>query len=316
MKALLLLLSLLLASNSSCAQANVKTPATAPTATHLSQPAVAPQPAVQLADTQMSSKDYYKNMYELAAASEAKAITQTWAALGIVIGVIAIIFAYQYFFNIRLDIAELDAVKAQFQVQLSDMQAAFLAKISDDILKNSNDLKQRDSELIKKNEELLASMNQVIFMRVHSAMSKELATMQESINQALASSQSELNRRDELYANIQFMKGNYPEALSAYVLILKEKMKNNEDQQDVLNDIVGALSKAKEIESKTVAEIEILLPSIQPSDLENARFIKECMDSFPIYEFVSSVKPYSVNRYGAGRPVYIKHKKYIKNTPE
>jgi hypothetical protein len=95
--------------------------------------------------------EYYKQMYGQAAASAAAANALTWAALALVVAVVTIILAVQYFFNIQLNRNELESIRIQNAAQIAEqgaaIQTALLATISAELTANRTIIQQLESQL-------------------------------------------------------------------------------------------------------------------------------------------------------------------------
>jgi hypothetical protein len=116
----------------------------------------------------MSEKDYYKMMYEQAAAAAVNANTLTQWTLASVASVIVLVIGSQIFFNYKLSERELSAVRSDMQAQISEAQTALL---------------RRMSEISQANLIVLETRTQAIDNQIRASTTRELDTYKQELNQ-------------------------------------------------------------------------------------------------------------------------------------
>lgn len=292
MKTLLLLLCLSLTSSTCFAQQGTKTPAPVQATAQLFSPKVAPQSDAQPADTRMSEKDYYKMMYEQAKESASGANTISWSALGLVVAVITIILAVQYFFNIRLNTVRLDSIRDNMQTQVADSQTALLSRISD---------------IAAANLQALETRAQAMDLRIQSTVNRELDATKSSLQETIAfQMQNILGDLDSLSKQMstapsivsafaETEKGNYVYALQHYIKYAESRITPSHIDYWTAHAGIGYIDRVKEYPEQVYDKIAELASILQGARDNAYIFWRGYTKGKRVYKMVNDPQPDDIN---------------------
>jgi signal transduction histidine kinase len=267
-----LLLLLLLASAPSFGQSQSKAP---PSPIATAQPI---SPAAT--ETKMSEKDYYKMMYEQAAASAAAANNITWATFGIVGTLFGIALLIQGISNGKLNTEKLNTLRAEIEKQSASEIATGITALREEI------------------QVLLTEQQRALLERISSdatinrdAINRELSIYKSDLDKVLASQSQEISRAK---AEILMLKNEPGSAFYQFLALCEADMEAGQPPRDA-PELSRTLSGFKELELPVFERVRRVLEKVQaeyPGSLWPHTFASQ-LASIRVYQIVPTARGFS-----------------------
>lgn len=223
----------------------------------------------------VTEKEYYKMMYEQAALSAANATALTQWALGIVVGVVTIILAVQYFFSFRINEEKINTIQAEMGERAAAQENRLVADLQNTVrrledslrLQISNDLNTRKLEI----ESLLDNRFNPL---INSIDRNELNAIMNIVNYSIESN----SKKEKHYASELFIR-------YAQTKITSEKA----DAYTILN-LLGFLRNIKELTQYQVDIVRKLIPLTSKANFGGVSdYLPEALDNVTIIEDPTSL---------------------------
>jgi hypothetical protein len=204
-------------------------------------------PLAQAAGTQLSEKDYYKMMYEQAAASASTAQTITWSTLGIVVGLFAVALIAQAVSNAQLNTGKLNTLRAEIEKQSASEIAAGINALRTEI------------------QELVTGQQRALLKRISSdattnrdAINRELDTYKSSLGERLLSQSQEISRAK---AEILMLKNLPTSAFEEFLALCEAAIEAGQPPRDT-HGLLNSLVPVKEIELTIFERVQKILEHV------------------------------------------------------